>query len=62
YFEETITESTDLTAENEGVRAGFGLDGESRRAVRRRQEERGAWFGGAGTGGAAGTAEDYQRR
>lgn len=51
YFNETITESEDLTLEKEGVGATFGLEGESAAKVRRRKDERAAEFAGVGGGG-----------
>lgn len=61
YFDETISETQDLRAEDEGVRAAFSLDGEAAQTVRRRQEQRAAQFGGVANTGAPGSAQDYGR-
>lgn len=61
YFDETISETTDIQAEDEGVRAAFALDGEAAQVVRRRQEQRAAQFGGVANTGAPGSAQDYGR-
>lgn len=45
---ETISETTDLTAENEGVAAVFDLPGDARRKLEERRDERVAAFSGAG--------------
>jgi hypothetical protein len=60
-FDETITETNDLTLD-QGVQATFSLDGEAQRQVRRRQETRAAQFGGAVTPAMVGEAADYGRR
>ena len=53
-FTESISEQQDLTMEQQGIDAAFALDqGEARKALSRRLEERVAK--GAGTGGAAAT-------
>ena len=52
YYDETITEGLDLTAENEGVGATFQTDDESAAKVRKRKEQREAAFSGSpGAGG-----------
>lgn len=61
YFDETISEKTDLTQE-QGVRSAFGLDGDATRAVQQRQQERQAQFQGNTNAGALGEANDYRRR
>jgi hypothetical protein len=62
YFAETITEQADLTAEEEGVQAVFGLGGPGAGRVRARQAERAAQFGGTTQAGTPGEAQDYLRR
>lgn len=47
-YHEGFGEHTDLTAEEEGVRATFGLDAEAQRVVDRRAQGRQAQFGGGG--------------
>jgi len=54
-FTETITESTDLREQVEGVGATFGLDATSAEALRLRRQRREAAF--SGTGGALVTQE-----
>lgn len=61
YFDETVTETQDLTTE-QGIRAGLGLDADSTRQVKARREQRAAQFGGTVQSGTPGTAQDYQRR
>ena len=51
YYDETITESDDLSLEEEGVGATFGLEGDSAGKVRRRRDKRAAEFAGTGGGG-----------
>lgn len=46
YFDETISERDDLRAETTGVKAAFGIDGESADAFRNRRDRRAAEFGG----------------
>ncbi len=61
-FDETISESTDLQANKEGVDAAFGLDaGEARKKIERRVDERQAQFAGSLTAGSLGEAQDYGR-
>lgn len=61
-FEATVTETPNLTARQEGVAAAFGLDAQSREAVRKRQEERQAQFTGFGGRGGIGSSRDYQNQ
>lgn len=58
-FDATVTEAPSLTAAKEGVAAAFGLDAQSRDAVRKRQEERQAQFSGFGGRSGIGSAKDY---
>lgn len=61
-FNETISETQDLTALGEGVNAAFGLDqGQSRKAIEKRIDERQAQFAGSLQAGALGEAQDYGR-
>lgn len=51
YYDETITEGQDLTLEQEGVGATFGLEGDSAAKVRSRKDQRASQFAGVGGGG-----------
>ena len=50
-FQETVSEHTDMTAENQGVEATFNLGGTGQQEILRRQAEREAAFGGSAAAG-----------